>query len=128
MHSKLQVVVGRNIRRFRLADGLTIEELAFRAQLHHNYLGDLERGRRNPSLSNLNKVADALKRTVSELLTTGGVASAPSPAREKDAVYVSVGREKGLASLVKILRGNNEKDRNQIIELAKSLSAKLKKS
>ena len=128
MHSKLQVVVGRNIRRFRLADGLTIEELAFRAQLHHNYLGDLERGRRNPSLSNLNKIADALKRTVSELLTAGGVASAPSPAREKDAVYVSVGRDKGLASLVKILRGNNEKDRKQIIELAKSLSAKLKKS
>ena len=121
-------MVGRNIRSFRLADGLTIEELAFRAQLHHNYLGDLERGRRNPSLSNLNKIADALKRTVSELLTAGGVASAPSPAREKDAVYVSVGRDKGLASLVKILRGNNEKDRKQIIELAKSLSAKLKKS
>lgn len=128
MHSKLQAMVGRNIRSFRLADGLTIEELAFRAQLHHNYLGDLERGRRNPSLSNLNKIADALKRPVSELLTAGSAASAPSPAREKDAVYVSVGRDKGLASLVKTLRGNTEKDRKQIIQFAKNLSAKLKKA
>lgn len=65
MDLKLQALVGRNIRRSRLADCLTIEELAFRAQLHPNYLGDVERGRRNPSLTNLKKIADGLKKGVS---------------------------------------------------------------
>ena len=38
MDENLQILVGKKIRQFRLADDLTLEELAFRAQLHPNYL------------------------------------------------------------------------------------------
>ena len=128
MHVKLQAMVGKNIRRFRLADALTIEELAFRAQLHPNYLGDLERGRRNPSLTNLNKIAEGLKRPIAELFGATGGTVAASSAKDKVAIYVSVGQDKALASLVKALRTNSEKERRQIIQFAKSMSAKLKRS
>lgn len=128
MEVNLQALVGRNIRRFRLADSLTIEELAFRAQLHPNYLGDVERGRRNPSLINLKKIADGLKKPLTELLsgTRVPVAAGPSATREKTAVYFSLGQEKDLLSLIKILRGTSPKDRKRIIQIAKSLSVRLK--
>ena len=130
MGAKLQTSVGKNIRRFRLADGLTIEELAFRAQLHPNYLGDVERGRRNPSLANLKKIADGLKKPLTDLLsvTRGTGASAPSATREKTAVYFSAAQDKDLLSLIKILRNNSPKDRKRIVQIAKSLSARLKNS
>jgi len=124
----LQTLIGRNIRRFRLEDGLTIEELAFRAQLHPNYLGDVERGKRNPAIINLKKIADGLKRQLTELFSgmRGPVAAGPSEPRGKTAVYFSPGQEKDLISLIKILRNSSPKDRKRIIQIAKSLSSRLK--
>ena len=43
------------------------EELAERADLHRNYISDIERGDRNPSLENVHKLAKALGISVSEL-------------------------------------------------------------
>ena len=128
MDVNLQTLVGKKIRQFRLADGLTLEELAFRAQLHPNYLGDVERGRRNPSLLNLKKIADGLKKPLTDLLSgvSGTGAYAASVTREKTAVYFSAGQDKDLLSLIKILRNNSPKDRKRIIQIAKSLSARLK--
>jgi transcriptional regulator with XRE-family HTH domain len=54
------IQVGQRIRELRVEAGLTQEELAERADLHPTYLGGVERGERNVSLNNLNKVATAL--------------------------------------------------------------------
>lgn len=59
--------VGRAIRTRRQARGLSQEALAERAGLHRNYVGLLERGERNPSLTTLNAVARALETTLAEL-------------------------------------------------------------
>ncbi len=128
MDVKLQALVGKNIRKFRLADSLTLEELAFRAQLHPNYLGDVERGKRNPSLINLKKIADGLKKPLTDLLSGAGGTSVPkvSATREKTAVYFSTADDKDLLSLIKILRNSSPKNRKRIIQIAKSLSAQLK--
>jgi len=53
-------------RREELA--LTQEELAGRAGIHRTYLSDCERGTRNVSLVNVEKLATALKLTMAELL------------------------------------------------------------
>lgn len=53
-------VVGANVRRLRLQRGLTQEQLAFEAELDLTYVGGIERGRRNPSLSVLVRIAKAL--------------------------------------------------------------------
>lgn len=53
-------VVGRRIRSLRRAAGWTLEDLAERADLHPNFLGLLERGRKNPSIDVLSRVAHGL--------------------------------------------------------------------
>lgn len=47
--------------------GLTQEEFAERAQIHRTYLSDIERGTRNLSLINIERVAAALDLPISEL-------------------------------------------------------------
>ena len=47
--------------------GLTQEDLAGKAKIHRTYLSDIERGSRNLSLINIEKLAAALSLPISEL-------------------------------------------------------------
>lgn len=60
--------LGKNVRKIRIAAGLSQEEIAFRAGLKRSYLSDLERGTRNPTVRVLGRVADALGVQPSRLL------------------------------------------------------------
>lgn len=51
---------GIHLRKIRLENGLTQEQLADKAGMHFTYIGQIERGIRNPSLVNLHKLAKAL--------------------------------------------------------------------
>ncbi|OHB38816.1 MAG: transcriptional regulator [Phenylobacterium sp. RIFCSPHIGHO2_01_FULL_70_10] len=53
-------LVGRNVRRIRLQRDLTQEELAERSGFTQQYISDLERGRRNPTIVSLYELAQAL--------------------------------------------------------------------
>ena len=57
----VRVRFGRKLRSLRMERGLTQEELAFRAGLHRTYVSSAERGERNVSLVNLDKLASALE-------------------------------------------------------------------
>lgn len=46
---------------------LTQEELAHQAGIHRTYLSDIERGTRNPSLVNIEKLAAALSLSMAKL-------------------------------------------------------------
>lgn len=61
-------IVGGKIRLFRTKAGLTIEKLAEKADLHHNFVGELERGNYDASLGSLLKIAKALKVRVRDLV------------------------------------------------------------
>ena len=61
-------IVGKNVRSLRLAKGMTQEQLAFAAELDLTYIGGIERGRRNPSLLVMARIADALGATLAELI------------------------------------------------------------
>ncbi|WP_313902089.1 helix-turn-helix transcriptional regulator [Methylobacterium sp. E-046] len=52
----------------RRGRNLTQEEVAHRAEIHQTYLSDVERGKRNPSILVLNRIAAALSVDVEELL------------------------------------------------------------
>lgn len=71
----IRIVFGRAVKRRRRELGISQEELASRADLHRTYVGDIERGVRNPSLVNIHKLAIALQTTISELLTYYAVES-----------------------------------------------------
>lgn len=51
---------GKHLRKLRLDRGLTQEQLADKAGMHFTYIGQIERGIRNPSLVNLQKLSKAL--------------------------------------------------------------------
>ena len=53
-------LVGDNCARIRKERGLTQEELAERSGLTQQYLSDLERGKRNPTIVTLYELAQAL--------------------------------------------------------------------
>ena len=66
----LQCRIGapRNVRRLRHQRGLTQEQLAFEAEIDLTYVGGIERGRRNPSLMVMARIAEALKVPLPKLL------------------------------------------------------------
>lgn len=53
-------LLGRRIRDLRKSRGLTIEQLAESAHVGEKYLGDIERGKENPTVATLDKLAEAL--------------------------------------------------------------------
>jgi transcriptional regulator with XRE-family HTH domain len=65
---KYRKILGDNIRTYRLKAGLSQEKLAERADLHHNYVGDIERGEENVSVDALMRIAMALKVQLSDLV------------------------------------------------------------
>ena len=69
-------LVGRNVRRLRLDRGVTQEELAVKSGFGQNYISDLERGRRNPTVVTLWEIAEALGVTPVDLITPDHAATA----------------------------------------------------
>lgn len=51
---------GQRVRTLRALLNITQEELAFRSDLHRNYISDVERGKRNVSLMAIYKIAHGL--------------------------------------------------------------------
>jgi len=68
-HSLDHDVFGRTVRVFRARKGLSQEELGFRAKLHRNYVGAIERGEINLTLRVLLKLHRGLDVPLSELIT-----------------------------------------------------------
>ncbi len=66
---RLTEVLVTNLRNLRLARGMSQEELAAISGLHRTYVGSVERGERNVTLSTLELLASALNVSVTDLLT-----------------------------------------------------------
>lgn len=54
-------VFSKNVRKYRLINGLSQEQLAERAGLHRTYICAIECGRRSIALENIQHIADALQ-------------------------------------------------------------------
>jgi transcriptional regulator with XRE-family HTH domain len=79
------------VRRRRKELGLTLEQLAERADMSSNYLGAVERGAANPSLSTVRAIAQALGISPGELF--GEVQDLSPAAREVAALFELVSRD-----------------------------------
>lgn len=64
----MRKLVGRNVRAVRQARGMTQEQLAEKSGFSQQYISDLERGRRNPTVVSLYELAEALGSTPVQLL------------------------------------------------------------
>jgi len=72
-------LVGKNVRRIRLAKGLTQEAFAERSGFSQQYLSDLERGQRNPTVVTLYELATALGVKHSELIAPDSLSRPEAP-------------------------------------------------
>ena len=52
---------GDNLRELRIDSGLSQHELALKADINKNQVGNIERGEVNPTITTLNSIAKALK-------------------------------------------------------------------
>ena len=59
--------LGMRIRYLREQKKMTLEDLSFDAGINKNYLSDLERGNRNPTIKIVSRIAEALGITLEEL-------------------------------------------------------------
>lgn len=60
MEGDLQRCVGRNLRSYRQARGLSQEAFADVVGVHRTYMGGLERGERNLTLKSVERIADQI--------------------------------------------------------------------
>ena len=57
---KLRQIVARNLRILRKQKGLSQEELAFQAGINRNYVGQIEREEKSPTVDVIEKIAGSL--------------------------------------------------------------------
>jgi two-component system response regulator len=75
----LKLLLGNAIKEQRNALGISQEELAARAGLHRTYVSEVERGERNPSITSIEKLAQALEVSFTSLFDR---TDRPSESRE----------------------------------------------
>jgi transcriptional regulator with XRE-family HTH domain len=69
MTADIRARFGERIRKLRKKRALTLIELGEYLGLDRGYLGDLERGKRDPSLTTLQHIARGFGLTISKLLS-----------------------------------------------------------
>lgn len=67
-----RALVARNIRRVRVAQGVSQEALALEAGIDRSYMSRLERGLENPTIAILDRIVVALKMPILELFAPPG--------------------------------------------------------
>ena len=92
---------GREVRRRRKALELTLEQLAERSGLTPNYIGTVENGRRDPSLSTIGALARGLGVPTGELI--GGIGGMSPEAIEAARLFDTASPETQTA-LLQLLR------------------------
>ncbi|MDP8909989.1 MAG: helix-turn-helix domain-containing protein [Chloroflexota bacterium] len=106
--------LGSWIRATRQTQGISQRALAERSGLSRSYLCDIERGRgAQPSVATIDKLADALGATRSELMQAAGLIDSPAVPRESDA------ERRHLA----VLRDLSESSQAAVMQFARFLHA-----
>ncbi|MEY3867353.1 MAG: hypothetical protein RLZZ338_1244 [Cyanobacteriota bacterium] len=70
---RMTQILADNVRAYRKGQNLSQEALAHICDLHRTYIGSVERGERNVTLSTLEVIAQALGVSVPELLTENAI-------------------------------------------------------
>ena len=67
MQKDLLFAFGQTVRKIRLSKDISQEKFADMCDLHRTYITDIELGKRNVSLENIGKMANALDMSISKL-------------------------------------------------------------
>lgn len=100
--------LGRRVHDLRLAKKWSQEEFAHISGLHRTYIGQVERGEKNLSLANLQKISSALGIGSSELLAGLEEGNEPRSGSHLDSTTSSARRALEIERLLKRLRTQGE--------------------
>ena len=67
VNDDVKTIFGRRVRTLRKGVGLSQEQLALKCGLDRTYIGGVERGERNISIVNIEKIARAMDRSPRDL-------------------------------------------------------------
>ena len=107
--------VENKIRALRKAQGLSQEHLAEQASLRPTYIGEIERGETNPSLTTLQSIADALRINIGDLI--------PSPTLKEPTTET----ELLTSQILGLVRSEPPHIQKALLNVLKSLIAELRK-
>jgi transcriptional regulator with XRE-family HTH domain len=74
-----RALVAHNLRKLRVARGLSQESLAVDAEIDRTYVSRLERGLENPTVAVLERLANALESDIGEFFVAPKRGERPSP-------------------------------------------------
>lgn len=111
---KIAELVGKRIKQYRTAKGISQEELAHRADMHASHLGQIERAEKSPTVDSLEKIVNALDITFEELFSFENMPSfVEEPLIEK---------------VVSHLKAMSREEQNDVLKVIRILSAWKEKS
>ncbi|MEK4061561.1 MULTISPECIES: helix-turn-helix domain-containing protein [Paenibacillus] len=109
MDKEILKLVGTRIRALRKERGLSQEALGEKGGFHFSYIGQIERGEKNVSLLNLNKIAESLEVNLIQLFAY------------LDEDFIVTSAESDIQDIVALLRDANDEK----IRLAKNVLKEL---
>lgn len=105
--------LGQRIRQYRCDARMSQEELAFKANISPSHLGQIERAVKHPTVDTVEKIAEALDVSVTELFSCGEASrSQPNPTVEKiNALLASMteDEQKDILRVIRIFKGYSQK-------------------
>jgi transcriptional regulator with XRE-family HTH domain len=87
--AKLSIIVGENLRQLRRKSRLSLEQLAQISGVSRAMLGQIETGKSAPTINLLGRIAEALKVSVSSLISNPGVSGTVIVPRDRATVVTS---------------------------------------
>ncbi len=67
MSSQINIIFGKIVAQNRKAKGISQSELAYLCGLHRTYIGAIERGEKSPTLVTIEKIANGLNLSISDI-------------------------------------------------------------
>jgi len=102
------VALGKKLVKIRENLDISQEELAFKCELAPAHMGQLERGEKSPTLDTLQKIANGLHITVSELLDFGADLPANNFDRKTNRILAAI-------------QGKTDAEKTKILDMIKIL-------
>lgn len=120
---RLANYIGMTVRRLRLDREFTLQALADESGISKSYLGDIEKGRKNPTTDVLEAIAHALDVSPRRLLYHAAL-DEEDPFLEPDQLSLEVDEESTLEvrELTQLARRMRPADRKLLLDLARRLA------
>jgi len=120
---RLADYIGLTVRKLRSDRGFTLQALADESGVSKSYLGDIEKGRKNPTTDVIEAIAEALGVPARELLYHAALDEEDPFLQPEQMSLEDVAEEDAeTRELTHLARGLRRTDRHFLLELARRLS------